>query len=158
MKTFAHVEVADESHIERIAARARQADREELMASNAMTPTDAMFEGLRTATAARTGFVDGEPICMFGISPYWPKPGIGIPWMIGTDLLERHWMLFARRCRSEFEEVCGGYTYLVNWVDDRNVVAHRWLQWLGFRLHDAVPYGVQGLPFRMFDKRRTIDV
>lgn len=153
MTTFAHVEVADEEHIERIAARARLADREELMASNAMSPAEAMHEGLRTASAARTGFVDGEPICMFGVSPYEPQPVIGIPWMIGTDLLERHQRVFIRRCHREFAAVCEGYHYLVNWVDDRNVVAHRWLQWMGFRLHEAAPYGVEGLPFRMFDRR-----
>jgi len=47
-----------------------------------------------------------------------------------------------------------GYSHLENWVDARNTKAINWLRWLGFTVHDPVPFGVAGLPFHRFDMRR----
>ena len=49
--------------------------------------------------------------------------------------------------------MAGGYTWLVNWVDDRNTCAIRWLKWMGFTIHEPEPYGVANLPFRRFDMK-----
>lgn len=153
MGVRAQVVGALSEHVEPIAQNARAADFAELLAAGGVSPSEAMLMGLSTSTAARTGLIDGEPVCMFGISPASLLTGVGVPWMIGTDRLERYQFAFLRRCRGELMDMGQGYTWLVNWVDDRNTCAIRWLRWLGFTIHDPEPYGVALLPFRRFDMK-----
>lgn len=148
------IEPAQVGHVALVAPRVRQADRDELWASSHETPFDALATGVQISTSAWTGFVGDEPVCMFGVAPASLLGAVGVPWMIGTDAVERHQMAFLRRCRPCVDRMRSLYDVLVNYVDDRNVVAQRWLRWLGFHVGPAAPHGVEGLPFRRFMWRR----
>lgn len=140
-------------HADAIAANPREADVAELYAQAHVSPEQAMTLGLRLARNARTGFVDGEAVCMFGVTPYSILRGWGNPWMVGSRALERMSVRKAllRHARAELADMQATYSLLFNFVDDRNERAHHWLRWLGFTLSDPMPYGPDGLPFRFFN-------
>lgn len=139
---------ATAEHAEAIALDARDSDIAELWACAKSTPLEAMSYGLRYG--ARTGLLDGRPVCMFGVSP--ETSGVGVPWMVTADGLRS---LSAQKrlleaSRGEFDAMRSRYSRLFNVVDDRNVAAKRWLSWLGFTLSDPFPYGPYEMPFRLF--------
>lgn len=141
-------------HIEPIAADIREADRAELWAAALISSEAAMRDGLRISDFAYTGLIDGEPVCMFGVSPASLIGGVGRPWMVGTSSLDRHAMIFLRRCRGIVGQMQGIYPLLENYVDCRNVKAIAWLKWLGFQFDEPVLTGAFNLPFRRFERRR----
>lgn len=152
---MAAVEVvpAAHEHIALLSPVVRAADVAELQAAAHVTPEECMALGLRISTRAWTGFVDGQPCCMWGVSPVSVVGGIGAPWMVTTTHLERHEMAFLRRCRRYLVEMVRQYRHLVNYVDARNEAAIRWLTWLGFTMHDPAPYGPDGVAFRRFEMK-----
>lgn len=146
---------AEQAHIAEIAARCRPADVAELWASDRSTPAEALQKGLDTASAAWTGVVDGEPICMFGVTPWSILGAAGAPWMIGTTLIKPNARPFLKESRRALEAMKEPYDLLLNFVDARHHEAVRWLRWLGFTIQEPVPYGPDGMPFHPFEWRRV---
>lgn len=149
----AEIRFATAEDIPAIAARMRAADRNEIEASHGHTPEQALTSSLQHSTAAWTGLIDGEPVCMFGVGPISILAGRGAPWMLGTDQIERWPRTFLRRCRPCVEAMLAVYPYLENYVDDRNEKSKQWLRWLGFRV-SAEPVTLRnGAVFRHFEKQ-----
>jgi hypothetical protein len=140
-------------HALRMAPNLRQADLDEVWASAQLEGDQALLRGFSCSSHAWTGTVDGEPACMFGVVPASIMSGIGVPWMLGTDLVERHATAFLRRNKPYVKQMTAAYNYLVNYVDDRNVKAIAWLKWLGFTMREPQQYGALGMPFRRFEMR-----
>jgi len=145
---------AEFDHVLAIGGALREADRAEVWASGRYLPVEAVLQGYRASTHVWTGLIGDEPICMFGVAPVSLLGAAGRPWMLGTDGVERHQVAFLRRCRPCVAAMRSVYDSLENWVDERNAAAHRWLRWLGFRLEDPQPWGVDGELFRRFEWRR----
>lgn len=145
-------------HLGAVAHGMRKADRDEVWAASHSSPYEALAHAMDTSTQVWTGMIDDRPICMFGVAPVSLLGGIGIPWMLGTDDIERHQLIFLRRCRPVVAEMLTLYNHLVNLVDERNTTSQRWLKWLGFTLHDPQPHGPDAMPFRLFELRRQDDV
>ena len=143
-------------HVAAMAPRMRQADRDEVWASAMLTPEQALSMSVRTSMRSWAGIIDGEVVCIFGVGAPSMLSDVGIPWMLGTDSLERYQRTFLRRCRRYVAEMLDGYRVLVNFVDERNTVSQRWLAWLGFTLQDPEPHGPLGLPFRRFYMTRGV--
>ena len=138
-------------HIEQIAKNTRKPDRDELWAMSLCKPEDAMRLGLLYSDKALTGMIDGEPVCMWGVTTVSLYGGVGSPWMVGTDKLDRHAATFLRRCGRQVKELFAEYRRLENFVDARNTRAIKWLKWLGFSVDDKTkPHGALGLPFHRF--------
>ena len=76
--------------------------------------------------------------------------GLGRPWLVGTDALERYPVHFFRVSRGIIEELLRRYERLENWTDARNRLSLRWLEWAGFNIEPAKPWGAVGLPFHRF--------
>lgn len=144
---------AQAEHIDAIAARARPQDVAELWAVARTTPAEAMARGLATTADACTALLDGQPVAMFGASPYSILGGIGTPWMIGTTDLRR-WSAqkeLLRVAAPAVDQMQARFQALLfNVVDARNHAAQRWLRWLGFRFLAPVPVGPDGLAFIPF--------
>ena len=151
MKVDAAIVTAERWHIPHIVAHVRDADRAEFQAATMQTPEEVLEEAYVISHLAWTGLIDGVPVCMFGVvdsSTVLTRQGR--PWMVGTDLLEKHKMVFLRRCRAclEIMKLCFGR--LENCVDARNTKAIQWLKWLGFSFGEPVPMGAFGLNFMRF--------
>ena len=142
-------------HVKQMLPHVRQADIDEVFAASGKPVEDVLPTGVRCSTHAWTGTIDGAPACIFGVVPASVMSGIGVPWMLGTDLVEEHATAFLKRNKRYVKQMLEAYKYLVNYVDDRNVKAIAWLKWLGFTVQEPQPFGVLGLPFRRFEMMRT---
>lgn len=138
-------------HIEQFVPLAREADVAELAAASGWAPRQALEHGVLVSTVAWTAWIDIEPLCMLGVSPVNAVAGVGAPWCIGTPALERSQFAFLRQNREYVARMLDAFPHLVNYVDERHVVAKRWLRWLGFHLGPPERFGVAGLPFRRFE-------
>lgn len=132
-----------------VAANLRQQDRDEIEASSGMDPRSSVaLSILMSAKAYAVLDRDGEPVCLFGAAPH-PLPGVGVGWLLGTDGLLREALPIARQSRSYMDEVQREYPLLWNYVDERNTVSIRWLQWAGFKLYGE-KLSTDGHRFRIF--------
>jgi len=136
-----------------LAADARQADIEEMRDGAGVTIEQALQFGLKVSTKAWVIEADGLAIAAVGDAPH--DVATGVPWMVTTVHVEAHSRGFLRATKSILLEMRQRYGCLLNLVDARNVVAIRWLEWLGFTVGPAVPAGVRGLPFHQFKLDRS---
>lgn len=114
------------------AANLRQADREEIAASSGLPPLGCIREGLRLSSHAWIVQDDaGAPICIFGAAPS-AQADVGIVWLLGTDGIADEAFAIARATLRYLAALHATYPYLFNFVDARNTVSLRWLQWAGF--------------------------
>lgn len=141
---------ATHAHAAAVGTMARPADRMELWSSDRLSPRRAIELGIMVSPDARTALFDGEPACVFGVNPGSMLGGTAAPWMIGTALLERYPLAFLRRSRPVVAAWAERYTSLRNYVDARNTLAVAWLRWLGFKIGEPSPYGIDQLPFHPF--------
>ena len=148
------IQPAQPEHAIWLGLNMRREDAEEIHASHGLDPMTAAHGSLIYGDTL-TGLVDGEVACLFGCRGLSLMSTVGVPWLLGTPLVEHHARAFCKRNRVMIKIWLQRYETLVNWVDDRNETSKRWLQWLGFTLEDPRPYGLAQLPFRRFTMTRT---
>lgn len=136
-----------------MAARLRKLDRQELIASTGQDPVVALAASAKMGNCWVAEY-EGEPVAILGLPVVSQLPVTGIPWMLGTDWLDENGLTFGRVS----VDIVGGWMdsvdYMVNHVDSRNRKAVEWLEWLGFDIEEAVPFGPYGVPFHKFTWRR----
>tara|TARA_Y100000310_G_scaffold25627_1_gene24512 strand:+ start:7915 stop:8385 length:471 start_codon:yes stop_codon:yes gene_type:complete len=140
-------------HVKALARNMRQADVDEVWATAHFTPLAAVKFGWQTSREVTTGLADGVVLCIFGIAQRTVMSDTGIPWMLTTHYLPLHARAVLRANKGWIERARANYPLLMNYVDVRNRVAIRWLEWLGFELFDPEPFGVERLPFQRFEMR-----
>ncbi len=150
----AEITPATSEDVTELVLAVREPDRKEIWRSSAVSPEDALRRALRVSDMVWTGRYDGDLVCMFGVAPVSILTGTGSPWLLGTDLIEKHARPFLRANKGYIEEMLGRYPILMNYADTENVVAVRWLEWLGFTMNTPKPYGPFGFPFHRFEMRR----
>lgn len=143
-------------HVEHVGSRMRRADVDEVFASSRRTPMEALKLSLARSSFARTAMVEGAPALIWGVGDINLLLGHGGPWLLGTNALERYFVSFLRYSKPWLPLMLERYSYLVNAVDERNVKAVRWLEWLGFTFGDTVMRN--GHAFRIFEARRGDNV
>lgn len=141
-------------HVVDLLAGVRAPDVAEFWAAAHLAPAQALAESLEFSRESWTGLHNGAVLCIFGVSGGSLLVPSGVPWLLGHRRLDRHARAFLRDCRPALAAMLGRYSHLANWVDARNTGAIRWLRWLGFDIHPAVPHGADGLPFHYFEKTR----
>ena len=142
---------ATEEHVAAMAPHLRDADREEILISTRMTPAESLHYSMTMSPIAYTALEGDTPICMFGAGTANPLSFTGSPWLLATDDLDRWGFQLGKLCRRYVVEMFDRFDYLCNYVDERNTKAVRWLEWIGFTIHDAAPHGPYGMPFHKFD-------
>ena len=136
----------------------RAADVEEIHASTGLPAAAAVAYSIAVSKAYSV-LLDERPVVIFGVGPNAPKNGrtdgrTGEIWLVGTEEIEKRPVMFYRVSKRLFPMVCDGYSDLVNFVDARNILSLRWLEWLGFDIGEAKSFGVYGLPFHFVRWRR----
>ena len=147
-----HIRLARTDDLKQFAPRA--ADRDELWAIARRTPEQAIRLGIDGADAF-TVFLHGECAGIFGCVPSPVACGVGAPWGVFSDVITRYPLPFLRASRRAVASWHDSFYALHNLVDARNVFAVRWLQWLGFTIAPAQPFGPDGLPFHLFSWRQS---
>lgn len=95
---------------------------------------------------------EGEPLCLFGL--YTELMGqSAMPWLVGTDRLDRHKRFFLRNSRKWIEKQRRRYRSLHGSVDAEYGAARRWLMWLGFHIHAPQRTGLGGAELCYFDMK-----
>lgn len=152
MSSIIDIRPAEISDVAAIAPSVRQPDIDELWASVRMAPYEALMASFRVSRdTAFTATSDGEPMCMFGVKAPSMLGSVAMPWMIASDRLEFNSRTFLRKSRQVLKIVSEQFPHMQNYVDARNVVAVRWLQWVGFLVYYPEPYGIDNLPFHRFE-------
>lgn len=140
--------------IEIISATARKADRAEIEEGCGQSIASALTLGLRSSVSPKVIAWDHMPMAALGDASYSPGAGIGIPWLISTNTIEKHPKAFLRVCKPLVRDMLSRHDQLINYVDARNHAAIRWLEWLGFSMGSPTPYGPNQLLFRQFQMTR----
>ncbi len=140
-------------HVAAMALHVRQADIDEVYAASGMDIVHALDMSWRLSTHCWAGIIDGEVACIFGVTPYNMLERRGVPWMLGTPLIERHALAFLRRCRWCITIMLSMYNHIENHVDVRNTKSVAWLKWLGFTFDEPQPYGKFRMPFMRFEMK-----
>jgi hypothetical protein len=139
------LEPATLRHVHLVAPRMRRADREEVMASGGYRPAQALRRALRSSEVARTAFVGGEPLMVFGVAA---GNGFAIPWALTTDVVDKHPMAFWRVSTVALAALREVYPVMVQMVDARHQRSLDWLERLGFQVaKEPEPFGKLKLPF-----------
>jgi len=133
-----------------VVARLRPSDEEECRAMYGVGP--ASFFNTLGYDPKNTYVIfndKGLNVALAGVSPRGDNSAM--IWLIATPDLLRHQLEFLRYSRTFIEEVGEPYALLFNWVDARNTVHLKWLQWCGFTMiqrHEK--FGAEGRPFYTF--------
>lgn len=141
-------------HIDPIADRMRQTDRDEVLAASGRDPRSALEFSLRKSSIAHTALIDGVPEVMFGVGDVNILTRTGGPWLLGTDAIDRHWVSFLRGSIGSLAQLSARYDVLINLVDDRQSASIRWLRWLGFTVEEPIIAGVEHRAFRLFHLKK----
>lgn len=107
----------------------RAADRAECLALG-VDPVDGMLQSIALSVESWTCEVNGQPAGIFGLAMS-ADAATAAPWLLATDALPQAGMAVARRALrivARWARVAP----LENVCDARNLVAVRFLEWLGF--------------------------
>ena len=139
-------------HVKPIAKRMRRADIDEVQAASGKTPEEALLYSIDKSEYSWAALVDGKPVAMFGVGILNVIGGVGAPWLLATDDVERNRKVFVRLSISFRNELLERYPVLRNFVDVRNTASIRWLKWMGAEFSE--PILIRDHPFQLFEMRR----
>jgi hypothetical protein len=89
-----------------------------------------------------TVLYDGRVIAMFGLAIISILSGLASPWMLSAaELPIQHRHATARLTKQAVDIWKREHPRLINIIDPRYKSGIRWLQWLGFKVHDPEPMG-----------------
>lgn len=146
-----HVCPSESGDVASVVRILRAADVEELSAAGYDDPEQVIVKSLRLGNVSWTGWAKEGPVAIGGIaeggSTIMP---VGIPWMLGTDLLEVYAQEAIFKTRRIFRKMKWMYPNQKNYVHEKNELSLVWLSWLGYTIHPSAPFGPKGEYFHMF--------
>lgn len=90
------------------------------------------------------GYVDHEPVCLWGLIPPTILSEQAYLWLLTTHKLEAHQFLFVRHSQVMIQKMLAIYPTIVGDTSRDNASAIRWIKWLGGKFGE--PQGKM-LPF-----------
>ena len=137
----------------------RPADQDEVYAATGLDVNEAMVQSHRESSLSWVFLSDGgEPYLICGVAPCSTYHHVGVPWLLATEEITAHKLITARLSAYCVGMALKEYALLVNWVDARNAVSIRWLEWNDFYIEEPKPYGHLDYPFHRFWRKRDIHV
>ncbi|MGH9631056.1 MAG: hypothetical protein ACRD7E_22340, partial [Bryobacteraceae bacterium] len=148
---------ATQGDAEQLAPRLRKADLREIQAASGGEPLAILQQGVASSVPCLAA-VDsaGHLLALFGVIPDPDRSDTGMVWLLGSPELLRHRASILRMSREWVDRLHETYRVLWNFVDARNQVHVRWLQWSGFELLRLVAgHGFERRPFYQFERVRS---
>lgn len=139
--------------VELLIANLRESDMTECQAYGTPDIPAGIRSSVKTSVLCWSGFIDGELAAILGVAPVNVLAGVGSPWMLGTPVLDAHSRVLVRAVPPYTARMLKAFPHLVNFVHAENTTSVRWLQRIGFTLHEAQPFGRLGAPFHKFEMR-----
>lgn len=139
--------------IELMAERMRPMDRMEFEVMGAgKTPLQSMEVLLERSKSARACYMGGELVAIYGILAPTILSTDGFPWLAATDAIDKASVRrrFIALTKPEFGRAVGSFTKLWNLISEENVIAIRWLKWIGF-VFDGRATTIEGHRFLFFE-------
>jgi len=128
----------------------RQEDKDEIWHLARVTPGEALNMSIGCPGMKRAVLLDGRVVFLYGVCD--AGEGVGIPWMLASQLLTKVRKQFLRESKEALEEMFDGYHTLRNVAWSKNREHIRWLRWLGFEFKPAEPMGPDGELYHEFFK------
>jgi hypothetical protein len=143
-----------------LAPRLRAADVREIRAALGVEPLGVLRAGVaRSDPCFAIQDPDDTLLALFGATPDRRETDVGVVWLLAANELTAHPFWFLRNCRSWVERLHRRYRVLRNYVDARNAVHIRWLQWCGFTILGRLDhYGVERRPFYEFTRAARAEI
>jgi len=132
-----------------LAKHLREADSNEVQASVGKSNLEALVYSWSVTEKPYTIVNAETPAGVFGVVPV--DTGVGAIWLLGTDALTQGRWTFLRESKKWLNKVSKDYDLLFNYVDERNTVHLKWIEWLGFTFIKRHPnFGHEQRPFLEF--------
>lgn len=150
------VRLARPGDADELAPHLREADLLEIKANLGENPLIVLERGIASSDPCYAAMnEEREVMALFGVVPDSCTDGVGMIWLLGSDDLLAHSFYFLRHCREWIEKLHERYGILWNYVDARNEIHIRWLEWCDFTLIKLIErHGVEQRPFYEFTKAR----
>lgn len=139
-----------QDHMEELSHTMRAADVRECWAAYHFAPRDALKHSMYHTQTPRTGLYNNRVICIWGVGKVSYLSKEGIPWMLTSNLVNVHYREFLRAAPILLNDMKKEAVVLINMVDARNKISIKWLKWMGFEIHNPVPFGPDGMLFHPF--------
>jgi len=144
--------IQDANHV---ALNMREADKNEVMASDGELPVPAVLRAYNRSDKCLSLIIDDEAACVFGVAPLSLLGSVGSPWMLGTDLITKNPLTFLRKSQNVVLDMQKSYATLINYIDSRNEFSLAWAKWVGFDVsEDTELRGPFNMPFHRFELRK----
>jgi hypothetical protein len=144
-----------EEHILELAETMQKEDKNSIWALSHLSPEQGLRHSLRNAVQSNTWLVNGEVGAIYGISKPHLLSDSACAWMLGSGVIMHYPKYFMEGSRDWVHDAVDRYGILRNFVDARHKRSIRWLKWLGFTLHPAIPIGIERLPFHPNELRKS---
>ena len=126
---------AEEKHIEALVADIAPDTAGELQKLLPETPLEDIVRMLmKDSTEAWVAMFDGELICAFGIKKGTMLSDTAHPWLVVTNLLQKHKKNFLWASKIGIAYWLKKYGVLDNWIPFGFPKILRWLKWAGFTI------------------------
>lgn len=148
------LEAVTEEHIMELVDNIRDEEREEIYASDGVSPQEAISSCLSRSYTATAFNKDNTLLGIFGCGRHSLLSSVASPWLLTTKFAPYHprelitWpKVFIKKWSNEND-------ILVNFVDARYEQSVRWAKKMGFTVYPAEPHGFLQLPFHRIEIRR----
>lgn len=132
---------ASKEHATMLARQLRSMSEDEFERAG-RDPNEHLAESIKRSTYAWAGFIDGQIVCICGIELPTLVSNRVYLWLATSPKADEHPLFFARRSKMYIEQLRKNYPAIVGYVYAVNRRSVRWLNWLGFIVHNADENGL----------------
>lgn len=150
MISYRPIELNDVPKIKNL--KLRFEDERELTTSTGLTPLKALKESIGKSTQVNVVTLDENIIMIQGVGET-PLNYIGVPWAVGTDMIQDCLPELFTLSRKIIKNLHDRYPILLNFVDSRNEKHITWLKYMGFSFPDY-KRKIKGIDFLLFCKHK----
>ncbi len=147
-----YIRQATIADVKALAPRLRKADKDEVRATIGFFSTKYLLEARCISDLCNVLLSpSGDVVGIYGVVNVPAKVKLGAIWMHATDELTTLQFTFLKNCKKEIQRLNEQYALLFNFVDARNTVHIKWLQWCGFNfINKRSHFGEERRPFYEF--------